>query len=66
MEELLPRLESALQGPVTDEILKKSQEFEDMIYFDDFLGDADVDSNNVTLVTNCGLFIIQLFLSVLR
>nr|KAG5710699.1 hypothetical protein BaRGS_035101 [Batillaria attramentaria] len=51
MQEVFPILKSALEKNMTKDIMEKAKaEGQDMLYFDDFLGDGDVDKHNQTLV----------------
>nr|KAG5712874.1 hypothetical protein BaRGS_007471 [Batillaria attramentaria] len=51
MQDLYPRLRSVLEGPMTQHVVTTgTPEGPDMLYYDDFLGDADLDNNNNTVV----------------
>ncbi|KAK7505582.1 hypothetical protein BaRGS_00003327 [Batillaria attramentaria] len=50
MQDLYPRLRSVLEGPMTQHVVTTgTPEGQDMLYYDDFLGDADLDNNNNTV-----------------
>jgi hypothetical protein len=49
MEEVRQTLGTALQGHMTDVVVKAAQhEGADMVYFDDFLGNGDIGPDNKT------------------
>lgn len=51
MQEVYPLLKAALETSMTQDVIAKAQqEGEEMIFFDDFLGDGDVDSHNRSVV----------------
>lgn len=51
MQDVLPVLRSTLETSMTRDVMSKAkEEGEDMLYFDDFLGDGDVDKDNNTVV----------------
>jgi len=50
MQELFPVLKSALEGAMTRDVLSRGNDEGDVKYYDDFLGDGDVDKNNQTKV----------------
>ena len=53
MREVHRILKPALEGTMTSDVMKKAKAMgPDMLYFDDFLGDGDVDEHNRTLVTS--------------
>ncbi|KAL8564292.1 hypothetical protein ACOMHN_050903 [Nucella lapillus] len=51
LREVLDILKPVLEGSMTDAVVSKAQSLtQDMIYFDDFLGDGDVDRHNRTVI----------------
>ena len=51
MQELFPVLQEVLQGAMTRHVTSSgTQDGDDMKYYDDFLGDADLDAHNKTEV----------------
>ena len=53
MLEVYKSLKPALEKSMTLDVTKKAKAMgQDMLYFDDFLGDGDVDKHNKTLVAS--------------
>ena len=55
LEQVQKILDAVLHGPMTTAVLNAAQRdaTEDTIYFDDFLGDGDLDLANKTKVSSC-------------
>ena len=66
METVYSTLRPALEGPMTQAVTSKARTLgQDMVYWDDFLGDGDVDEHNHTVVSHRWLVIIIMIIIII-